>query len=74
MVGSLLLEVNLLTIIWMILYLPGTILGVWVVDRYNLRTAVILGGFVTICGSGLRVIGAYMRAKGDGMISNQASI
>ena len=40
------LEVNLLTIIWMILYLPGTILGVWVVDRYNLRTAVIFGALL----------------------------
>ena len=43
------LEVNLLTIIWMILYLPGTILGVEEIgtskDCCNFR------GFVTICGS-----------------------
>lgn len=65
------LEVNLLSIVWMILYLPGTIIGIWVVDRYNLRTAVILGGGVTVVGAGMRVIGAYMRAGGSGMISDQ---
>lgn len=58
-------QVNWLAIIWMVLYLPGTYLCILIIDRYDLRTAILVAGGATVGGAGLRVVGAYMRA-GEG--------
>lgn len=62
--GASTLQVNWLSIIWLVLYLPGTYLQAMLLDRYNLRTAVCIGAGMTVVGSLLRVLGASLRFAG----------
>lgn len=48
--------VNMLANIFLILYLPGTILGSITLKRYGLKNALILGGALTSIGSFIRYI------------------
>ena len=50
--------VNMLSTIWSILYLPGTLLGNYVQKHYGIRASLILGGVLTVLGALIRIGGA----------------
>ncbi len=54
--------VNMLANIFLILYLPGTILGSITLKKYGLKNALILGGVLTSIGSFIRYIAVINHA------------
>ena len=53
-------RVNMLALIFSILYLPGSVLGVLVSKKYGLRENLLLGGVLTTFGAFLRMIGCAL--------------
>ena len=48
--------VNMLANVFLILFLPGTILGVWLIKSAGFRNALLIGGGVTLLGAFLRYV------------------
>lgn len=63
--------VNLLTVSFQIMYLPGTVLALYISKYYDLRTLMLSGGLLTLVGCGVRYIGAV--SKGDNGLNNDGS-
>lgn len=57
-------EINLLNVIFQIMYLPGTMLALYVSEKYNLRSIIVTGGALTTVGCVLRVIGVVSKTHG----------
>jgi FLVCR family feline leukemia virus subgroup C receptor-related protein len=53
-------QVNWLSIVWLVLYLPGTYIQALILEKYDLRTVVVFGGFLTLLGATLRVFASVL--------------
>lgn len=63
--------INWLSIVWLVTYLPGTLIQAMILDRYDLRTAVVFGATMTVLGALLRVLGASLRFVGGAWAIDQ---
>jgi MFS family permease len=60
--------VNLLSVIFQICYVPGTMIALWVSERQKLRGLLLRGGLLTCVGCVIRTIGALVRdSAGSGL-------
>ena len=57
--------INVLSAIFQICYIPGTILALYVSQRYDLRRIILCGGILTTSGCVIRWIGGYAREDSD---------
>eukprot|EP00603_Paraphysomonas_imperforata_P000738 CAMPEP_0114424522 /NCGR_PEP_ID=MMETSP0103-20121206/6740_1 /TAXON_ID=37642 ORGANISM="Paraphysomonas imperforata, Strain PA2" /NCGR_SAMPLE_ID=MMETSP0103 /ASSEMBLY_ACC=CAM_ASM_000201 /LENGTH=533 /DNA_ID=CAMNT_0001593283 /DNA_START=129 /DNA_END=1730 /DNA_ORIENTATION=+ len=53
--------INLLAIVFQILYGPGALLGVLGMQRYGLRGTLLIGGFLSFLGAFIRVLGVVFK-------------
>ena len=56
--------INLFAVSFQIMYLPGTILALYISSKYNLRMIMLCGGLLTTVGCGLRFAGIAFVASG----------
>ena len=56
--------INLLAVSFQIMYLPGTIMAVNLLSRYDLRRTMIVAGLLTACGCVIRYIGTVSQLDG----------
>jgi MFS family permease len=56
--------INFLSVIWCILYMPGSIWGDSLMEKYKLRTTLLVGAGLTFLGTLIRVAGVAMRDAG----------
>lgn len=63
--------INLLAVSFQIMYLPGTVLALYISSKYNLRMIMIIGGLLTTVGCSIRYIGTV--TVGSGGLSASAS-
>ncbi len=61
--------VNLLSVIFQICYVPGTMLALWFSERQKLRGLLIRGGLLTCVGCIIRAMGAFVRESGGAHLS-----
>jgi FLVCR family MFS transporter 7 len=61
--------INMLSLMFMIVYLPGSIFAAWIFNRYGLRTGMFVGSFCNLLSAGVRylAIGANHRARSAGL-------
>jgi MFS family permease len=52
--------VNLFSLVYMFLYLPGTIFSAWVFDRFGLRTGLLVGAFGNLLCGAIRLAAMWM--------------
>jgi hypothetical protein len=57
--GISLLQLNMLSIVYFIIYVVFVFLGSWTLDHKSLRFAVCFGGFCTFIGGWIRVFGYF---------------
>jgi MFS family permease len=61
--------INLLSVIFQICYIPGTMLALWFSERLKLRGLLLRGGLLTCFGCLIRCIGAFSRDAGGAQLS-----
>ncbi len=54
-------SVNMLAVVFCIMYFPGTVLSVFTMKKYQLRGNLLIGSLLTLFGAVLRLIGAFCR-------------
>ena len=59
--------VNMLAVVFQILYGPGTYLGLVAMKRYGLKGTLLFGGCLTLVGALLRILGAYVMSTSSPM-------
>ena len=61
--------VNMLAVVFQILYGPGTYLGLVAMKHYGLKGTLLFGGCLTLFGALLRVLGAYIMSESSPIVS-----
>jgi len=56
-------RVNMLAVIFLIMYPVGTALEVYCMQKYKLRTTLLVGGSLSVFGSFVRLLATFMRAS-----------
>lgn len=55
--------VNMLALVFQIVYVPGTVLGVYTMKEYGMRGTMLIGGSLSFVGAVIRVIGALLKSS-----------
>ena len=55
--------VNMLGLVWCIGYLPGTVIGIMAIKKFDLRGGLLMGSALTVLGTIMRVIGCSFRGQ-----------
>lgn len=59
-------KVNALSVCYMAVYLPASVLGMWIFAKFNLRSGVLVGACLTALGGWIRFGSAYVEVSDDG--------
>jgi MFS transporter, FLVCR family, MFS-domain-containing protein 7 len=62
--------INLLNVIFPIMYIPGTLLALRISEKNKLKNIIVSGGVLSTIGCLIRVVGAFLRDKGLGAIGS----
>jgi hypothetical protein len=66
------LEIDVISVLFFALYLPASVLGIWIMERYGLRTSLIVGAALNIVCAALKTAAPYVAEASSASLSVSA--